>query len=163
VTDGDLFARLSALRESATVEDAAASTGGHVIGVGWATVELDRAILELSAGLGIAADHFADATASVGLGATCLVARSVLAGGVSLVLVEPNTEGRLAGTLARHGEGPVAVWLAIDGRADSSPALGTAPPTSRALAGPFGLERLILGPIHGPHLFLIERPGTIRA
>ena len=29
-----------------------------------------------------------------------------------LLLLEPRTEGRLAAALARHGEGPVAIYLA---------------------------------------------------
>jgi hypothetical protein len=50
-----------------------------------------------------------------------------------LVLLEPDTEGRLAGFLARNGEGWAATWLA------PSPS-GT---TRNARPGPFGLERLM--------------------
>ena len=32
--------------------------------------------------------------------------------GPAIVLLEPSTEGRLAATLARHGEGWCATWLA---------------------------------------------------
>jgi hypothetical protein len=160
------LARLSASVRSEVVLAAMASTNGRPLAVGWATVELDRAVTELGAALGVPADRFADAAASISLGARCLVADGVLPDGVSLALLEPNTEGRLAATLARHDEGPAAVWLAVERLAKAVASLRTtARPgtTERALAGPYGAELLLDGPLHGPHLFLVERPGTIRA
>lgn len=104
------------------------------IGRGWATVELDRAAGEL-AGLLESGATFADAPRSVLLGARCRVglARADEGGARWIVLLEPDTEGRVAAFLARAGEGWAADWAAADpddrGRA-------------RGFAGPLGVERL---------------------
>jgi hypothetical protein len=126
-----------------------------VIAVGWATIDLDRAALELSALLGLAPDVFVAVDDSVTLGGRCRVATDVLLPGLSLVILEPTTEGRLAGRLARLGEGPVAVWL--------PPAPGATADDSGGQRGPFGSERLILGgPSQGPYRILVlTEPGTI--
>lgn len=137
---------------------------GTPVAVGWATVELDRAVVELGRALGLPTDRFAAAVDSVHLGARCLVAHAALPGDRSLVVLESSMEGRLAATLARHGEGPVAIWLAI---ADWATAATPGPPnvgvtTSSERTGPLGFERLVLGgPIHGPHRLLVRPPGTI--
>jgi hypothetical protein len=116
---------------------AAVGGGDRAIGVGWATVDLKRAAAELAADLGIGPDDFVDAPPSVALGAHCRVAVGVVAAGeVTVVILEPATEGRLAGRLARHDEGPVAVWLA---GADEATRVPRADPT----AGPFGPEALL--------------------
>jgi hypothetical protein len=86
----------------------------RLVGIGWATVELDRAVRELGAALGV------DLRPVVGpreaaLGASQRVATE--AGlGFRLVLLEPDTEGPLAGLLARHGEGVVAAYVDVEGR-----------------------------------------------
>jgi hypothetical protein len=79
--------------------------------------------------------------------------------GPSLAVAEPITEGRLAATLARHGEGPAGRYLAVTdglGKArDRAAALGVA--LSRVEDGPFGSSMLLLiGPVSGPHLILCE-------
>ena len=85
-------------------------------GVGWATVELDRAEAELAEWLaGDAPDPAADALEPV-LGARCASAAADGLPGAELVLLEPTTEGRLAASLARDGEGPCALYAAA-GRA----------------------------------------------
>lgn len=130
--------------ELASVPDALA--------VGWATVDLERATVELADALGIEADRFQTAPDSQALGARCLVAHDVLRDGRPLAILEPATEGRLAASLARLGEGPAAIWIV----ASTSSRLGA--PTD----GPFGPERLVLdGPAHGPHRLLVGSPGTI--
>lgn len=48
---------------------------------------------------------------SMALGCVCRVATGVLFDGGSLALLEPDTEGRLAASLARLGEGPTVAWL----------------------------------------------------
>ena len=59
-----------------------------------------------------------------------------------LLLLEPDTEGRLAATIARHGEGVVAVYVRASGGADLVivPALTSArggrPPTVLAARPP---------------------------
>jgi hypothetical protein len=124
------------------------ATDAPVVGVGWATVDLERA--EASFGLA-----FEDATDDAALGARCRIAG--MPDGTRLVLLEPSTEGRLAESLARRGEGPVAVWF------DDPLVTGIDPATPTA--GPFGPERLVPGGArHEPHLFLVERPpATINA
>lgn len=130
--------------------------------VGWATVDLERAAAEFEArwpGL----RFIAPVSADVVLGARARVAGTdVSANGpapIALVLLEPSTEGRLAASLARFGEGPTAVWVTPD-RAEGKP---VEPRTSARFDGPFGPERLVLGgPIAGPHVLLLDGPaGTI--
>jgi hypothetical protein len=140
------------------------TTAGHPIALGWATVELDRAAVELGTELGTPADRFQDAPGTAMLGARCRMARGILPDGTFLVLLEPATEGRLAGSLARSGEGPVSVWLAVVDLDSALAALRTAGiGTSAEHDGPFRAERLIMdGPIHGPYRILVELAGTIR-
>lgn len=139
-------------------------TGARPIALGWATVELDRAAASLTGELSLPSDAFQIAAETLALGARCRLARGVLTGGASLVLLEPATEGRLAASLARLGEGPAAIWLGVPGLAATAAALravGVAASAERS--GPLGPERLILGgPVHGPHRLLIRLPaGTI--
>ena len=132
---------------------------------GWATVELDRAEVEREAGTG---GHAGDrersnATRLVGeapdddlLGARC---RLLTVGDRPVeILLEPNTEGRLAASLARFGEGHVAVYLLVDPRdVDRARAAGNV--LSAEGRGPFGPERLVVaGPRWGPHVVLA--PGS---
>jgi hypothetical protein len=130
---------------------------GRPSAIGWATVELDRAARELAAGLGLTPEAFCPAGDSVALGARCRVAIDALPGGLALAILEPATEGRLAGYLARHGEGPAVIWFAADDAA-AADVPGTSP-------GPFGPERSApRSPDDGPRWFLIaSRPGTIPA
>lgn len=119
-----------------------------VIALGWATVDLDRAGSELGAALDIA---FTATDGSIHLGCACRRSRT-LVDGVVIVLLEPTTEGRLAATLARHGEGWAATW--IRDASPSGPASGT--PRSAARTGPLGIERLVLGgSTSGPHRLLV--------
>jgi len=102
------------------------------LAVGWATVDTDRAAEELTAaGIidppGVPVERFAV------LGASGLRSDDS-AFGVPVVLLEPLEEGRLAATLARHGEGPCAVVIG--------------PPDG----GPAGL--VAGGPVSGPHLLV---------
>lgn len=140
------------------------SLPGRAIALGWATVDLDRAVEELGNALGLPSGRFALALDSRLLGARCRVADAVLPDGSAFAVLEPTTEGRLAATLARLGEGPAAIWLATT--ADRRPGAvaterdGT---FSAPYDGPFGPERLIRGgPVHGPHRLLVGPPGTIR-
>jgi hypothetical protein len=136
--------------------------------LGWATVELDRAERELSADLGLALGAFIEAPDSGVLGAHCRVALDTFPGGVALVILEPATEGRLSAALARHGEGPLAAWFALDA-SDAAVPLSTVAPAGQlapaARAGPFGPERIAPdGAIRGLHRLLVgDGAGTIRA
>lgn len=139
----------------------AASLGKGVVAVGWATVELDRAASQVGAALGVVPGAFEDAAPEPLLGAHCRLG-PVIEGpgegrGFRVVLLEPSTEGRLAATLARLGEGPAAAWVE---RRSAMPSR-----LSVEAVGPLGAARLVLGgPIHGPHILLLGTPaGTIRA
>jgi hypothetical protein len=138
----DAVTRLSA-------ETGAERLGLPVIALGWATVDTERGATEL-------AEHgpFERAADETILGARCVVG-SPAPGGIRLAVLEPNTEGRLAATLARHDEGPAVLWVA-----------GTPPahvPLSTVAIGPFGSECLVLGGrLGGRHLVVVGRPaGTI--
>jgi hypothetical protein len=136
---------------------AAAPEDHPTLALGWATVELDRAATELAAELGTVAAAFLPAADSVVLGARCRVAYGVLPGGQPLAILEPRTEGRLAGRLARVGEGPAAIWSRAAGARIGRRQPGSAQP------GPFGPEQLLSGgPAQGPYSLLIEdEPSTI--
>ena len=117
-----------------------------IAAVGWATVELDRAEATIGPQFGTT---FVEATRDSLLGAS--VRRSTN-GAPKVALLEPDTEGRLAGALARHGEGLVVLYLSVPGL-DAIPAhLAT-----RSGTGPFGPARLLLnGPPAGPFLILLD-------
>jgi hypothetical protein len=90
--------------------------GARVTAILWATVELERAERELGVALSEPL-RSEPAARDPDLGATVRSSRPF--GPLpepSLLLVEPDTEGRLAALLARHGEGVLAVDVAVDGR-----------------------------------------------
>jgi hypothetical protein len=113
VSDAGPLARLAAILRTDLVLSVLDLTRGRPLAVGWATVEIERAAPELGATLRIPDGRFVGAPECDTLGARCLRAEDALAAGVSLVLLEPSTEGRLAATLAKLDEGPAAVWLAV--------------------------------------------------
>lgn len=83
--------------------------GAALIAVGWATVDLDRAATGLAGQAELDASRLRPSPDDEALGA--FARRLDLPDGV-LLLLEPRTEGRLAAALARHGEGPIAAYLA---------------------------------------------------
>jgi hypothetical protein len=137
----DAVARLAAVTGADRI-------GLPVIALGWATVDTERAAAERPE-LG----PFEAAADEAILGGTCAVGRATAR--VRFAILEPNTEGRLAATLARHDEGPAVLWVA------GSPPEGAR--LSAPAVGPFGRERLVLGaPLGGRHLLVVDRPaGTI--
>ena len=122
---------------------------------GWATVELDRAELEVGAALAALGDHrVEDAPPDELLGARCRLLR--YSEGRDMALLEPSTEGPLAAALARHGEGSVVVYLLVDAEAPDH-ARGAGFRLSKVAPGPFGPERRVLvGPRDGPFLILAD-------
>ena len=108
--------------------------------VGWATVDAGR----LGRGWAVELRPLA--------GDALLGADAWLAVGISpaTVLLEPATEGRLAAALARHGEGPIAIYAAAAGQEPPGSAIGT-PFGAGALAG--------LPPRWGPFLVLVSTPA----
>lgn len=130
------------------------------LAIGWATVDLDRAERELAARLAPGA-AFEPAPPCDHLGARCRVGRAAdgVDGVTYLVLLEPSTEGRLAATLARHGEGWCVTWVAGPAATSSDPPSGGR--HARWRSGPFGPEQLVPGgPVDGPH-HLVVAPATI--
>jgi hypothetical protein len=127
--------------------------GDHpIVALGWATIDLDavRRRIEGDAGFGA----FDSAARDDHLGARAAVHRPGAASGEPIeVLLEPDTEGRLAASLARHGEGFAAIWF--------GPAAGEnreLPDGFGRLAdGPLGPARLLLGgPPWSLSVFLLE-------
>jgi hypothetical protein len=122
------------------------ATPDRIVAAGWATVDLDRAAVELAHLLAPGA-RFEPSPSSILLGATCLVGRTdgAPAPAPVVVLLEPITEGRLAAALARHGEGWRATWTAP---ADDGPPTADRAPIR---PGPLGPERLDIDtPREGP-------------
>jgi hypothetical protein len=147
------------------------------VAIGWATVELDRAVADLlraapSSPVGGAATvPRAVDRAVTAADDTLLGARGRLLAGraasPSIVVLEPSTEGRLAASLARYGEGPIALFLRVPRPALErlrAVAAASGISLSRPAPGPFGAAVLVLdGPPWGPHLVVTEadRRGTI--
>jgi hypothetical protein len=135
----------------------------RLAGLGWATVELDRAADELGMWLGEAPDQDAPDAADPLLGAR---ARLRLAGGLpgdTVLLLEPSTEGRLAASLVRDGEGPAALYLrpAVGLRAWAVDARARGVTLSARRVGPLGGSLLVVGgPVAGPHLVIVDGPGA---
>ncbi len=139
----------------------------QAVAVGWTTVELARveaSIRDAAAGM---IGPFEDAPGDTLIGAHVRIASLRLTAVPTLrtiALLEPSTEGRLAGSLARLGEGPAVVWLASGTAAAAPTAAWTEATTASARgAGPFGPERLLLDGEHDGRLVLVvdDAPGTI--
>jgi hypothetical protein len=119
-----------------------------ILAVGWATVESERAATALGG-------EWRPAPRDALLGAS--VQRST-GREPPILLLEPDSEGRLAGALARHGEGPIALYLRADGK--TADERGLAQARTRAGAGPLGRQWLVLaGPPAGPFLLLVDGPA----
>jgi hypothetical protein len=122
--------------------------GPWLLAVGVATVDLERPAVTAPSLAGALPDD------------DLLGARAAATGDPRVVLLEPATEGRLAATLARHGEGPAALYLGVE------PAILTAI-RGRLLAigeqplagnGPYGPQLLAsTRQAWGPHLLLVPR------
>jgi hypothetical protein len=136
-----------------------------LLAIGWATVDTDRAEAELRATLALGGESSVTLPRDPHLGAHC---RRLPVDGDSppILLLEPDTEGRLAASLARLGEGPVAAWLApgFDDRGLVARAEAAGMILSSLAHGPLGAQRLVLGgPAHGPHLLIAATGATMTA
>ena len=119
--------------------------GPRVAGIGWATVELDRAAAELASAIGLAGpDAFRAGAGEPFLGAACRLASPP--GGPPVLILEPTTEGRLAAHLARHGEGVAAVYVAM-------PRGHTA---TQLQHGPLGPQQWLAGDRDGPWVIAVS-------
>lgn len=127
----------------------------QVLAVIWATVDVDRT----AAGIGPPSVDLPD---DMLLGATVRLVSPP--DGDPIALLEPRTEGRIAATLARSGEGRAGEYVvAPAGLEDAATRAARAGIVlSRAADGPFGRSVLVVGRAAGPHLVLVEPPaGTI--
>jgi hypothetical protein len=151
--NGGVRLATNAERALAAVAGAGAVTKAEI----WATVDLERTLAELGIE-GLAAGAASDAGPDPLLGARVLVV-PVGPNGPRRAIAEPTTEGRLAATLARRGEGPAGRYLVVGDDLDAARARATAAgiPVSRVEVGPFGRSMLVLiGPVSGPHLILCD-------
>lgn len=127
-----------------------------IVALGWATVDLDAvsARIEADSGPGI----FEAARRDDHLGGRVAVHRPGAASGEPIeVILEPDTEGRLAASLARHGEGFTAIWFGRRAGAPDDVPDGFGPPAG----GPLGRARLLLGgPPWGLSVLLLEADAT---
>ena len=151
--------------ESGAVDGEGDRPRDRIVGIGWATVDLDRAAAQFSASLCLPANVWLPAHRDAQLGAEARLGPSLGQDRPRLILLEPDTEGRLAASLARLGEGVAVVYLVGDdsrnpgqrgedggtGGATTRSALSTRQP------GPLGPARLVLGgPAWGPHVIVVD-------
>jgi hypothetical protein len=135
----------------------------RIVGIGWATVDLERAAADLElAGADIASPGamFEPGVGDDLLAAASLVGRPV--GQPVVILLEPISEDRLAAGLARRGEGPLALYVApVHGSLGTSlDRLAAAGIRTRTGQGPVGEAALVLGrPAAGPQLILVAVPS----
>lgn len=122
------------------------------------TVDLERALVEFGSDPALAAAALPDPL----LGARIVVVQrgdreSMIA------LAEPSTEGRLAATLARHGEGPAGryIWapVGLDEIGRLASAAGIA--VSRRASGPFGPEVLVRGGALGSRSWIFVEAAAV--
>jgi hypothetical protein len=138
--------------------EAAATPELMIRGLGWATVDTERAATDFVQALDLTGTATStDRDRLVG-GYAHELRDERLPGG-RLVILEPSTEGRLAASLARDGEGPAVLYLgAVDGLDAwlvEARKLGVI--VSRPEAGPVGRSVLVLGgAAAGPHLVVSD-------
>ena len=124
--------------------------------LGWATVELQRGAREVSAGFGRYGPPIErDVPDDDVLGARCRLL--TFGDDFPVVVLEPKTEGRIAGALARHGEGTVVMYTLVDDDLDhvSARLVRAGLELGPVRSGPFGPERLVDGTeTWGPFLIL---------
>jgi hypothetical protein len=123
-----------------------------LVGLGWATVDLDRAADELGPWLGPPADAPSGVDHHLGAGAVLRAGGGLP--GAWTVLLEPSTEGRAAASLARDSEGPCALYLRPAAGLDAWLASAGGRPDVRD--GPFGRQVLLPGEATGPFLVVTE-------
>ena len=150
---------------TAVVADAAGRdpwlAGSRVAAIGWATVELERAADELTLAFrraGMPEPAWSPGPRDGLLGGSSWVSREWWpapdgSDGPAIAILEPDTEGRLAASLARFGEGVAAVYLESPAGNVERARLGA------AVAGPCGPARLVLArPTWGPHVLVLDGP-----
>jgi hypothetical protein len=149
----DAWDRLVAAGEAilaGATRDSPSLEGATIVGLAWATVEIERAENELDSIIG-GDGSWDEAPRDALLGARAAVRRGGAAGTLVVVL-EPDTEGRLAASLARGGEGVVAIYvMARPGAALVAGSFGI------PAAGPLGRgRRLTGGGIGAPSIVVLD-------
>jgi hypothetical protein len=166
MTDPGLLAAAIQVRADAAARDPWLA-GLPIVGIGWATVELERAAEDLSSAFvraGMPPPAWIPAPRDELLGASAWVSREWWPTWGSddppaIVLLEPDTEGRLAATLAMAGEGVGAIYVAP--RPDAPPGAIDPARLGRPTPGPLGSGRTVLArPAWGPHVIVLDRPVT---
>jgi hypothetical protein len=175
LSDTGLLAAAHALRTEAAGRDPWL-LGLPIAGIGWATVELERAAAELDTAFdraGMPRPAWTPATRDELLGASAWTSNEWWPTWGSdeppaIAVLEPDTEGRLAAALARSGEGVAAIYLAPRPRdtAAARDASETGRPQridptrlGRPAPGPLGRGRLLLArATWGPHVIVLDRP-----
>jgi hypothetical protein len=115
-----------------------------------ATVDAERALADLRRGAVAGAERLTVADPAAVVEDPLLGARIVVLttdDGRQIALAEPSTEGRLAATLARRGEGLVGGYWSVPVELDVVRTMAVAAnvPLSRPATGPFGRSVLVLG------------------
>jgi hypothetical protein len=161
LSDSGLLAAANAVRTDAAGRDPWL-LGLQVAGIGWATVELERAAGELDAAFqraGMPKPAWTPVPRDELLGASAWSSHEWWPtwgqeDAPAIVVLEPDTEGRLAAALARAGEGVRAVYLSAE-----DPQRINATRVGRPSPGPLGSGRLVLArPAWGPHVIVLDRP-----
>ena len=135
--------------------DETATASATLVGIGIATVDMER----FAADRGWAITRAADDDL-LGARAASALMSAPASGSVhrpAILLLEPNTEGRIAASLARRGEGPAVLYLrpaagTEDARAELS-RQGCRP--TPIVPGPFGPAFAIGRVTWGPHLVIV--------
>jgi len=148
----------------------------RLIGIGWATVELERAAEDLAGAFAAARlpqPDWAPAQRDANLGASTWVGTAAWFGAAgpprglvdpempAVVLLEPDSEGRLAASLARFDEGVAAIYLLAAAESGPDTAAGAYPVDQARLGaaapGPLGSGHIVLArPAWGPHIIVVE-------
>lgn len=144
--------------------DAAALAAPRLVALGWATVDLERAAAAWPAlrWRGVPRDTLLGARGLLGDPEVVGEGSDQRRPGHPLLLLEPDTEGRLAATLARHGEGPAALYVGLPPRAIAGSRARLAPLGVRLVrgSGPFGPEIALTSPqASSPTVVLLRIPG----
>lgn len=152
-----------AIAAALAIVERLAGTGARRV-PGWATVELDRAERDIAADLAWPEPtDVRDVADDVLLGARCRLLTFEPADR-ELVLLEPATEGRIAASLARFGEGPVVLYLILAEEQFGQLVRAAGPAglvLSTEAAGPFGPQRLVMGGSPwGAHLCVAHSTGA---
>jgi hypothetical protein len=137
-----------------------------VVAIGWATVDRERFLADLAPGPNEELSRDAHLGAFTIRHSATGPGQGAAGPGPQVLVLEPDTEGRLVATLVRNAEGPAAIYFAAHRGLDAfvADARRRGAPVSSVQPGPFGPSVVLLGgPPWGPHLLVVARPpgGTI--